>query len=158
MFCSARALPVLTLSRPQPHLVWSILCSRPKRVPEFIAYAKANPIQGKISLDRPALAPWPKWLASCSRLRAGVDLIHGHTAGLALQAISPVENKLVVRWVRNACPEHFCAHSRRRAKEVSTFAKRVGVFTPAGPTAEVETKGDRKSKRSPPALELPNLR
>ena len=35
-----------------------------KTVPEFIAYAKANP--GKISLDRPALAASSNWRANCS--------------------------------------------------------------------------------------------
>jgi len=36
-----------------------------KTVPEFIAYAKANP--GKINMDRPAAGPCPMSLANGSR-------------------------------------------------------------------------------------------
>ena len=36
-----------------------------KTVPEFIAYAKANP--GKINMASPASEPRPMWPASCSR-------------------------------------------------------------------------------------------
>ena len=55
--------PVASISR-EP-LAMEVHPSFPaKSVPEFIAYAKANP--GKITMAQPELAAHSTWLASCS--------------------------------------------------------------------------------------------
>ena len=53
---------------------WSIHPFRPKIVPEFIAYAKANP--GKINLGRPASAAPIHVFVELFKMDTGVNLVH----------------------------------------------------------------------------------
>ena len=53
---------------------WSIHHSRPKSVPEFIAYAKANP--GKINMASAGTGSGPHVAGELFKMMAGVDLVH----------------------------------------------------------------------------------
>jgi tripartite-type tricarboxylate transporter receptor subunit TctC len=45
-----------------------------KTVPEFIAYAKANP--GKISMESPGVGTSPHVAGELFKMMAGVDMVH----------------------------------------------------------------------------------
>ena len=60
---------------------WSIHRFRPRRVPEFIAYAKANP--GKINMASSGIGSTPHVTGELFKMMTGINMVHVPYRGAA---------------------------------------------------------------------------
>ena len=79
--------PVASICRHVLRACWSIHHSRPKTVPEFIAYAKANP--GKINMASAGTGSGPHVAGELFKMMTGVDMVHVPYRGSAGADRSP---------------------------------------------------------------------
>jgi tripartite-type tricarboxylate transporter receptor subunit TctC len=124
--------PVASLNR-EPQFMVVNLAVPAKTVPEFIAYAKANP--GKLSMASPGLGTAPHMAGELFKMMAGVDMVHVPYRGSAPALTDLLGGQVQVTFVPLTSSIEYVRTGKLRALAVTTQGRSEGL-------PEIPTVGD----------------
>ncbi len=108
-----------------------------KTIPEFIAYAKANP--GKINMASPGIGSSPHMIGELFKMMAGVDIIHVPYRSVAAAMTDLISGQVHMMFATTAASVEYVKAGKLRALAVTSAMRAESL--PDTPTVDESLRG-----------------